>query len=101
MKTQQNENQNTGLSFQSDEQRGPKHHATQFLLRLDQTITVERGHSLICIPDRTTADYELSKLRSKHGASLIKAVIRKDKPGPRSTYTLRYFTRDTETHRLF
>jgi hypothetical protein len=77
------------------------HHPTQFLLRLTQTITVERGHSLICIPDRTTADYELSKLRDKLGANLIKAAIRKDKPGPRSTYTLRYFTRETETNRLF
>jgi hypothetical protein len=78
-----------------------KTHATQFLLTLTQTITVERGHSLICIPDRTTADYELTKLKDQLGDRLIKAAIRKDKPGPRSTYTLRYFTRDTETNRLF
>jgi hypothetical protein len=75
--------------------------ATQFLLKLTQTITVERGHSLVCIPDRTTADYELSKLRDELGSRLIKAAIRKDKPGKGSTYTLRYFTRDTETNRLF
>src|SRR3974390_1701142 len=49
-----------------------KTYATQFLLKLNQTITVERGHSLICIPDRTTADYELSKLRDKLGANFIK-----------------------------
>ena len=74
---------------------------SQFLLKLSQTITVERGHSLICIPDRTSADYELSKMKHKLGSSLIKAAIRKDKPGPGSTYILRYFTRDTETIRLF
>jgi hypothetical protein len=78
-----------------------KTHATQFLLTLTQTITVERGHSLVCIPDRTSADYDLTKLRDKLGDRLIKAAIRKDKPGPGSTYTLRYFTRDTETNRLF
>ena len=35
----------------------------QSLLRLTQTITVERGHSLISIPDGTTADYELYQLK--------------------------------------
>jgi hypothetical protein len=78
-----------------------KTHVTQCLLTLTQTITVERGHSLICIPDRTTADYELTKLKDQLGDRLIKAAIRKDKPGRGSTYTLRYFTRDTETNRLF
>jgi hypothetical protein len=78
-----------------------KMQTTQFLLHLTQTITVERAHSLVCIPDRTTADYELSKMRDQLGPRLIKAVIRKDKPGSGSTYTLRYFTRDTETQRLF
>jgi hypothetical protein len=78
-----------------------QHTASQFLLTLTQTITVERGHSLVCIPDRTTADYELTKLKDQLGPRLIKAAIRKDKPGRGSTYTLRYFTRDTETNRLF
>ena len=32
---------------------------------------------------------------------LIKAAFRKDRPGKGSTYTLRYFTRDTETNRFF
>jgi hypothetical protein len=69
-----------------------KYHPTQFLLRLTQTITVERGDSLVCIPDRTTADHELFKLKHKLGLRPIKSAIRKDKPGPGSTYTLRYFT---------
>ena len=76
-------------------------HPTQFLLSLTQTVTTERGHSLICIPDRTTAEYELFQLQNKLGSRLIKSVIRKDRPGKGSTYTLRYFTRDTETIRLF
>jgi hypothetical protein len=78
-----------------------KYHATQLLFPLTQAVTTQRGHSLVCIPDRTTADYELSKLRDQLGARLIKAAIRKDKPGKNSTYTLRYFTRDTDTLRLF
>jgi hypothetical protein len=83
-----------------------KYHATQLLFPLTQAVTSERGHSLICIPDRTTADYELSKLRDQLGARLIKATIRKDKPAKRAsaartTYTLRYFTRDTDKVRLF
>jgi len=75
--------------------------APQFLLPLTQTVTTEQAHSLVCLPDRTTADYELSKLKTEFGPRLIKAAIRKDRPGKGSTYTLRYFTRDTETHRLF
>ena len=76
-------------------------HPTQFLLSLNQTVTTDRGHSLVCIPDRSTAEYELEKLRTEYGARLITATIRKDRPGKRSTYTLRYFTRDTDTIRLF
>ena len=73
----------------------------QRLLPLTQTVTTERGHSLVCIPDRTTAECELTTLRREYGDRLIKAVIRKDRPGQRSTYTLRYFTRDTDTIALF
>ena len=69
---------------------------SQLLLRLTQTVTTERGHSLVCIPDRTTADYELFKLKNRYGARLIRATIRKDRPGKGSTYTLRYFTRDMD-----
>jgi len=62
---------------------------------------VECGHLLICIPDRTTTDYELFTLENKLSSRLLKSAIRNDKPGPGSTYTLRHFTRDTETNRLF
>ncbi len=78
-----------------------QHHASQFLLKLTQTVTVERGISLVCIPDRDSAECELTRLRAKFGANLMKATIRKDKPGPRSTYTLRYFVREAETRQLF
>jgi len=74
---------------------------TQFLLPLTQTVTADKGHSLVCIPDRTTAECELEKLRTEYRDRLVKAVIRKDRPGKRSTYTLRYFTREAETVRLF
>lgn len=73
----------------------------QALLPLTQTIVSERGHSLVCIPDRTTAQCELKKLRRELAARLIRASIRKDRPGRKSTYTLRYFTRDLETVSLF
>ena len=48
-----------------------------------------------------SAECELNKLKAEYGARLVKAAIRKDKPGPRGTYTLRYFTRDTDQVRLF
>ena len=78
-----------------------KYHASQFLLPLTQAVTTERGHSLICIPDRDTAECELNRLKVEYGPRLIKSVIRKDKPGRSSTFTLRYFTRDTDQIRLF
>ncbi len=78
-----------------------QHHASQFLLKLTQTVTVERGISLVCIPDRDSAECELTRLRHKFGANLMKATIRKDKPGKSSTYTLRYFVREAETRQLF
>ncbi len=78
-----------------------KYHASQFLLPLTQAVTTDRGHSLICIPDRDTAECELTRLRAEYGARLIKSVIRKDKPGRGSTYTLRYFTRDIDQVSLF
>jgi hypothetical protein len=77
---------------------------TQFLFRLTHTVTFERSTSLICIPDRDSAECELTQLRHKHGADLLKAVIRKDRPGKSgssSTYTLRYTVRETRTEQLF
>jgi hypothetical protein len=73
----------------------------QFLLPLVQTVISERGHSLVCIPDRTSAEHEREKLRREFQARFVRSEIRKDKPGKRSTYTLRYFTRDTDTVKLF
>src|SRR5215204_4891548 len=75
----------------------------QFLLRLTQTVTTESGVSLICIPDRDRAECELTRLKHQHGPNLLKAVIRKDRPGRSGTcktYTLRYFIRETETRTL-
>ena len=74
---------------------------TQLLLPLIQRVTTEQAHSLVCIPDRTTADCELEKLRSEYRDRLLRAAIRKDRPGRKSTYTLRYFTRETAAVRLF
>jgi len=75
--------------------------SSQLLLSLTQSVTTERAHSLVCIPDRDTAECELVKLRREYGKRLFRSAIRKDKPGKRATYTLRYFTRDTEIVRLF
>jgi len=79
-------------------------HPTQFLLRLTHTVTIERSVSLICIPDRDSAECELTKLKHQHGPRLLKSVIRKDRPGrsgTSKTYTLRYTIRESETRTLF
>jgi len=65
---------------------------TQRLFPLNHTVTTKRAHSLVCLPDRTTAENELRKLR---------ASIRKDRPGISSTYTLRYFILDSAPISLF
>ena len=74
---------------------------TQLLFHLVQTVTTERAHSLVCIPDRDSAECELTSIRHEYGNRLIKAVIRKDRPGKHSTYTLRYFTQETNAIALF
>jgi len=79
-------------------------HPTQFLLRLTHSVTIERSTSLICIPDRDTAECERTRLRAQHGTNLLRADIRKDRPGRSGssrTYTLRYTIRETETRTLF
>lgn len=73
----------------------------QRFLPLTQTVVSERGYSLVCIPDRTTAEDELVKLRREYRKRLVRAVIRKDRPGKSSTFTLQYFTREVETVNLF
>jgi hypothetical protein len=74
---------------------------TQSTLPLTVTVTVERPRSLVEIPDRTTADYELTKIQRQLGDRLVSHKIRKVRPGPKGTYTLRYVMRDTETVKLF
>ena len=77
------------------------HTTEQFTLPLTMIVTIERARSLVEIPDRTTAECELDKLQRKLGAQLVKHTIRKVRPGPRGTYTLRYVWRDTDTVKLF
>jgi hypothetical protein len=81
---------------------------SQLLIRLTHTVTTERSVSLVCIPDRDSAECELTQLKHQHGPRLLKAVIRKDKrparatgSGTTRTYTLRYTIRETETRTLF
>jgi hypothetical protein len=74
---------------------------TQYTLPLTMTVTIERARSLVEIPDRTTAECELVQLQRRLGDRLVKHAIRKVRPGPRGTYTLRYVMRDTDTVKLF
>jgi hypothetical protein len=86
-----------------------KYHPLQRLLPLSRTVTVETPHSLICIPDRDTAECELTRLRQRYGVNLVKATIRKDRGSRRGghawaapgTYTLNYTTRDQQIEPLF
>jgi hypothetical protein len=76
----------------------------QFLFRLTHTVTIERSISLACIPDRDTAECERTRLQAYYGPNLLRADIRKDRPGRSGTsrtYTLRYTVRETETRTLF
>ena len=72
----------------------------QVLLPLTVTEAVERRRFLVEIPDRLTAEDELAKLKREHGPALADATIRKARPGPRGTYTLRYTLRTVETRPL-
>jgi hypothetical protein len=81
------------------------HPAQLVTLPLTRTVTVETPQ----IPDRDTAECELTQLRRKYGENLIKATIRKDRGSRREgriwaapgTYTLNYTTRDQQTQPLF
>jgi hypothetical protein len=78
----------------------------QLFFNLAQLVTTDKAHSLVCIPDRDTAECELTRLRHEYGPRLLKAVIRKDRPPKcnpkaKTTYTLRYFTKETYTVNLF
>jgi hypothetical protein len=79
-------------------------HPTKFLLQLSHTFVYERSTSLICIPDRDTAECERTRLQAQYGPNLLRADIRKDRPGRSGTsrtYTLRYTVRETRTDQLF
>lgn len=73
----------------------------QLLLPLTRAITYTQAHSLIDNPDRTTADVELERIRREYGPRLIKAHINRNKCKHSTTYTVRYFTLETSTERLF
>ena len=78
----------------------------QALLPLKRAVVVETHRSSICIPDRDSADCELTRVRREHGPTLIRAKIIKDRPsknGDRNhrTYRLNYVIRETKTEALF
>jgi hypothetical protein len=76
----------------------------QLCFPLTHTVVYERSTSLICLPDRDTAECERTRLRAQHGPNLLRADIRKDRPGrsgTSKTYTLRYTIRESETRTLF
>jgi hypothetical protein len=69
-------------------------------------VVTEHKRSLVCIPDRTSAECELEKLRREYRERFIRATIRKDRARKRSrskasTYTLRYLTREAQCVPLF
>jgi hypothetical protein len=78
----------------------------QALLPLTRLVVVETRRSSICIPDRDSADCELTRVRREHGPNLIQAKIIKDRPGKHGdpnqrTYRLNYIIRETKTEELF
>ena len=78
--------------------------SNQLFISLTHIVTIERSISLVCIPDRDSAECERTRLRAQHGPNLLRADIRKDRPGRSGTsrtYTLRYTIRETETRTLF
>jgi len=78
----------------------------QGLLPLSRLVIVETHRSSICIPDRDSADCELTRVRREYGPNLIRAKIIKDRPGKHGdpnqrTYRLNYVIRETKTEVLF
>jgi hypothetical protein len=78
----------------------------QALLPLTRIVVVETNRSCICIPDRDSADCELTRIRREHGPNLVKAKIIKDRPSKNGdpndrTYRLNYVVRETKTETLF
>jgi len=78
----------------------------QSLLPLTRIVIVETHRSSICIPDRDSAECELTRIRREYGPNLLKAKIIKDRPGKNGdpenrTYRLNYTIRQTMTEKLF
>lgn len=78
----------------------------QTLFQLTHTATFIRSGAVVCIPDRDSAECEITRLKREHGTGLIKATIRKDRPPKRNPQAVRYYTvnytvRETRTVRLF
>lgn len=73
----------------------------QSLLRLTRFVTIETRRRCVCIPDRTSAEYERAKLQREYGPALIAVKITKNGAGPNGTYTCAYTLRETKTEELF
>ena len=76
-------------------------HWCQSLLRLTRTVIVETRRRCVCIPDRTSAEYERDKLKREHGASMIAANISKNGKGKTGTYTVAYTIRESRAEQMF
>jgi len=53
--------------------------AEQFTLKLAHPVTVETTRACVCIPDRDSAEVELTRVRRQYGPALVKHTIRKDR----------------------
>ncbi len=78
----------------------------QSFLPLTRIVIVETHRSSICIPDRDSAECELTRVRREHGPNLLKAKIIKDRPGKHGdpnnrSYRLNYVIRQARTEALF
>lgn len=77
----------------------------QSLLPLTRIVIVETRRSCVCIPDRDSAECELTRVRREYGPNLIKATIVKDRPSKNGdpnerTYRLNYVIRESKTEAL-
>jgi len=78
--------------------------AEQFTLKLARPVTVETTRACVCIPDRDSAEVELTRVRRQYGPALVKHTIRKDrcKANPKAaTWRLNYTIRETKIETLF
>ena len=78
----------------------------QQLFPLTRSVTIETRRSCVCIPDRDSAECELTRVRREYGPNLIQAKIIKDRPSKNGdpnerTYRLNYIIRETKMETLF